>query len=757
MAVNRHPRPWGWLLASLLLVTVVHFSDRSLLQRGEQPLRFALDAEGGREGRLWQWEWSAESGADERWARPGHALPDSLERVGRRVAAWRAWDDLRRADSTDFRAWKAWGQGALRRGEASAAKDALLLASTLDRTDFGVWQSLGLAWIQLDQPTMAALAFDRASRADPRDARSRLNAGIALLRQSNWEAALDRLDAASDRSSGALAAKVAAYRGQALRGLGRTVEAAEEYAASISLDPDQLLARLGQSELLADAQERLAALDKLSRLHPDRAVVQWAHGQALRSVGRDSEAEVALDRAMELVPDEPRFARDLMRLYLDRDEVAAAQSVLEDRFAAEARSPERWFLRAKLQTEAGDDEGAVALYDSALAASGERMAEAWLNRGAALRRLGRFEEALASYRTALREREKYPEAWFNIGVGLSESGDRQGAIEAYRHSLDIEPNQPKAWFNLGVQWRRMERFDEALTAWERAVALDPGYALAWYNLALNQVRLGMETAGSALDRLSESFPDFIKGWVLRAEWLESQGRLEEAAAAHREVLERNPADVRTWRRLGVVLHDLEDEEGALQAFREVVERTPDQSRGRFNLGLQLERMGQAPEAVLQYKRAHQLDEDFDRPLERVQEIGQRTGNTGLVLWSMDRLLPKDTLLSWGPDSLYEFARALHREDLQQEARVRYQEAMTLGKDGAWPKYWSAKAAEELGLWDEAMAGYLEVLRWRSDFKFALYRLALLEARTDVEAGRRRWADLESMYPEFAAEKSAEKP
>ena len=757
MAVNRHPRPWGWLLASLLLVTVVHFSDRSLLQRGEQPLQFALDAEGGREGRLWQWEWSMETEADERWSRPVHALPDSLSKAGRRAAAWRAWDDLRRADSTDFRAWKAWGQGALRRGKALEARDALVLASELDRTDFGVWQSLGLAWIQLDQPTMAAVAFDRASRADPRDARSRLNAGIALLRQSNWEAALDRLDAASDRSSGALAAKVSAYRGQALRGLGRTEAAAEEYALSISLDPDQLLARLGQSELLADESERLVALNKLARLHPDRAVVQWAHGQALREAGRDAEAEVALDRAMELVPDEPRFARDLMRLYLDRDEVAAAQSVLEDRFAAEARSPERWFLRAKLAAEAGEDEGAVALYDSALVASGERMAEAWLNRGAALRRLGRFEDALASYRTALREREKYPEAWFNIGVGLSESGDRQGAIEAYRHSLEIEPNQPKAWFNLGVQWRRMEQFDQALQAWERAVALDPGYALAWYNLALNQVRLGMETAGSALDMLAESFPDFTKGWVLRAEWLETQGRLEEAAAAHREVLERNPEEVRTWRRLGGILHDLDDEEGALQAFREVVERVPDQSRGRFNLGLQLERMGRQSEAVLQYQRAHQLDADFDRPLERVQDIGQRTGKTDWVLWAMDRLLPVDTVESWGADSIYGYARALHREDLQQEARLRYQQAMTLGKEGAWPKYWSAKAADELGLWEEATAGYLEVLQGRSDFKFALYRLALLEARTDVEAGRRRWAELASMYPEFAAEKSAEKP
>ncbi len=757
MAVNRHPRPWGWLTAALLLVSVVQFSDRTLLTLGDRPLMRSFNPEGEREGSLWQWEWRAETGTDDRWVRPGHAVPDSLESAGRSTAAWQAWNVLRQADSTDFRAWKLWGQGALRRGDVGAARDALLKAADLDGADFGLWQSLGLTWIQLDQPALATVAFDRASNVDPQDARSRLNAGIALLRQSQWTSALNRLDAASERASGGLSAKVAAYRGQALRGLGRDEEAAQAYARAISLDPDQLLARLGQSELLADATERLTALGKLSRLYPDRAVVQWAHGQALRESGRESEAEVALDRAMELAPDEPRFARDLMRLYLDREEVAAAQAVLNERFVAETRSPERWFLRAKLEAEAGQDDAAVALYDSALAASQGRMAEAWLNRGAAMRRLGRFDEALDSYRTALREREAYPEAWFNIGVGLSELGNREGAIDAYERSLDIDPEQPKAWFNLGVQWRRMAEYDRALAAWERAVALDPNYVLAWYNLAVNRARLGRPDAGSTFDQLVERFPDFTKGWSERAEWLESEGRLAESAAACRELLKRDPEDVRTWRRLGGLLHDLDDEEGALQAFREVVERTPDQHQGRFNLGLQLERMGQDMEAVVQYRRSHQLDGSFLRPLERIRDMGRKLGRDDLVYWAQDRLVSPDTVRAWGADSVYRYARALHRLDLQQEARTRYQEALDLGKEGVWPRYWSAKAAEELGLWDDAAAGYAEVLGLRSDFKFALYRLALLESRTDVEAGRQRWATLEALHPEFAAEKSEEKP
>ncbi len=757
MAVDRHPRPWGWLTAALILVVAVQFSDRTLLLQSDRPILRLLDTEGVSEGHLWQWERRGESLTDAKWFRSAHALPDSLESAGKSTAAWQAWNVLRMADSSDFKAWKKWGQEALRRGEIESARDALLWASNLDTADFGLWQSLGLVWIELDQPANAAVAFDRASSANPKDARSRLNAGIAMLRQSQWKGALERLDAASERASGRLSAKVSAYRGQALRGLGRKELASEAYTLAISLDPDQLLARLGQSELIEDENERLSELEKLSRIHPDRAVVQWAYGQALRDLNRDAEAEVALDRAMELAPKEPRFARDLMRLYLDRDEAVAAQAVLDIRFAAEYRSPERWFLRAKLEANAGNDVVAVALYDSALAASDWHMADAWLNRGAALRRLGQFDEALNSYHMALREREDFPEAWFNIGVGLSESGDRLGAIEAYQRSLQINPDQPKAWFNLGIQWRRMEEYDKALEAWERAVALDAEYALAWYNLAVNRVRLGRSDAGTTLDELVERFPDFEKGWSERVDWLKAQGRLEESAEACRELLARNPQDVRTWRRLGGLLHDLNDEQGALQAFREVVERAPDQYQGWFNLGLQLERMGLENEAVIQYRRSFQLKPTFLRPLERVRDVGQNLDRNDFFFWANDRLLPSDTIQSWGADSVYRYARTLHRLGLRQEARIRYHESIVLGKEGAWPLYWSAKAAEELGLWDEASVGYGEVLRLRSDFKFALYRLALLEARSDLAAGRRRWATLEAAHPAFAREKSEEKP
>jgi tetratricopeptide (TPR) repeat protein len=446
-----------------------------------------------------------------------------------------------------------------------------------------------------------------------------------------------------------------------------------------------------------------------------------------------------------------------MRFHLDRDQVNRAQAVLSERFAAAAENPERLFLEAKVLSGNGDDEGAVAQYDAALKAADGAMAEAWLNRGVALRRLGRIEDALASYRSALEQRPGYPEAWYNIGVGRSEQGDHAQAAAAYERCLQLDPGRSRAWYNLGMQRVRMGDEAGALPAFEAAIAAQPQYASAWYNLAVFQRKLGHPSAGASLDSVVTRFPENEKGWFNRGVYRADLGDLDEAIRSYQKAIEVEPGYVAAWNNLAGCLHDAGDEEGALAAFREAVQLAPEVPGYRFNLGLQCERMRAWDEAIVHYRRAHQLDADFSRPIERIVELdGQgRAGDWGL--WARDCQLTQDSLVVLGPDSVYELGRSLHRLGFTSEARVRYADAVVLGKEGVWPAYWSSKAAEESGLTTEAISGYQLVLSQREDFKFALYRLALLLADQDVEEARSYWDRLVLYHPEFAEEKSAEKP
>lgn len=755
MAVSRVPRPWPIVAAMLVAVMALHWSDRALLRQVKQPLVVSVGEAEDDQGRLWQFEEALDDSDGE--VRPGHALADSLSAAGETRAALEAWDVLRRADSTDFRAWKQWGRGRLALGDAGAAVEGLEVAVGLRPGDAGSWNSLGVALIRLGRVEEALRAFEEAIRQEGEQSRPWLNAGIALLRLERWNEALVRLDSARSRSSGMSTAKVEAYRGQALRAMGDTEGAGQAYREAISRQPDQLLSRLGLAAMIEDPLERLRELEQLRRLESGRAVVHWTLANAYLEAGREVEAERAFDRALQLAPDEARFARDLMQFHLDREGVAEAEALLRDRFAALARDPERLFLEAKLSSREGRDSAAVAQYDAALLESRGTMAEAWLNRGAALRRLGRTADALDSYQRALDVRPVYPEAWFNIGVGRSELGDREGAIEAYDRSLELDRDQPRAWYNLGMQWSALDRYDEAIRALEQAVERDPEYESALYNLALFQRQSDHPDTRNTLDSLVIRFPGSAKGWFNRGVYRSDVGDEAEAARSYRGAIDADPTYAAAWNNLGGSLHTLGDEEGALDAFREAVDLEPGRPRYRFNLGLQLERMDLNTEALVQYHRSSQLDPSYDRPVLKIARLAAEMQDEYWRLWSEHAMLTEDSVALMVPDSLYEFGRRLHRVGLLSEARERYAEAVASGKDGVWPLYWSGKSAEEEGLLDLAVDHYTSVLETRSDFKFALYRLAIVESARNPALAAKWWSRLESAHPEFALEKSEDRP
>jgi hypothetical protein len=99
-------------------------------------------------------------------------------------------------------------------------------------------------------------------------------------------------------------------------------------------------------------------------------------------------------------------------------------------------------------------------------------------RGSALLREGRFDEAVAALREAIADDDTDAVAWRTLGAALGSAGDPDGAIGAFRQAAVLQPDSAKNQFNLGLALETAERTDEAKECFEKALALDPNYAPA---------------------------------------------------------------------------------------------------------------------------------------------------------------------------------------------------------------------------------------------------------------------------------------
>ena len=275
------------------------------------------------------------------------------------------------------------------------------------------------------------------------------------------------------------------------------------YSDTLSKDPGCWMAHNNLGVHLMEEGSLDAAISHLKeavRLKPDYSEAHNNLGNALAKVpARLPEAIAEFEAALRLEPGMTE-ARANLGLALVRTPGGLTEGIAQ--------------LQAALQGNADDPSGFEARY----------------NLGNALARLGRFPEAEAQYRAALRLNPESSETRVNLGSILVQLGRRPEAVEQYRAALRIDPGSQAAHFDLGRALRNVDgreavgeylealrigpdsaeirsslgsayyrqgRLDEAVAQLRKAVELAPGYADAHYNLGLALLREGREEEAAA--------------------------------------------------------------------------------------------------------------------------------------------------------------------------------------------------------------------------------------------------------------------
>jgi tetratricopeptide (TPR) repeat protein len=222
-----------------------------------------------------------------------------------------------------------------------------------------------------------------------------------------------------------------------MRKLGHWQEANQRYAAALALAPDLFDARIGVAFChVHRGRPNLAyhAFERCLQAKPDSYPALFGRALALQLTNREQEAASVYATILEMDSQSEEVLGNLVGLALQREDSPLARDYAERLRAIRADSVVALEGLAACDFLDGDFASAAAQC-ATLTPFVPDSFEAWFNLAVANHRMGRLDEAIQAYETALRLRPEESQAWSNLGQVWHKLGNVTKAEHAYERSL----------------------------------------------------------------------------------------------------------------------------------------------------------------------------------------------------------------------------------------------------------------------------------------------------------------------------------
>ena len=290
--------------------------------------------------------------------------------------------------------------------------------------------------------------------------------------------------------------------------------------------------------------------------------------------GEFDEAAKTFRSALQLrpgdLPAELRLAESLALIPQEGEAGAVYRNIL----ARHDNCPQAWYGLGRVQAAQGDHAAAAESYQQALRVFPAYAAAQFALAGV-LRRLGNKDEAerlLVAYAKAptvspslddplfkrIHDLNRSAQVHLQRGAALDKLGKLEEAIGEHQEALAIDPDNLQAHINLISLYARSGDDVQAKQHFEAAIKLSPGRADAWdgYGMVLLREKNYVE-AERAFIRALESNPDDAEAHEHLGAIYEVQGQLDRAAGEFREAIASRPNYPLARFRLGRILANQE--------------------------------------------------------------------------------------------------------------------------------------------------------------------------------------------------------
>jgi tetratricopeptide (TPR) repeat protein len=193
----------------------------------------------------------------------------------------------------------------------------------------------------------------------------------------------------------------------------------------------------------------------------------------------------------------------------------------------------------------------------------------------------------------------------NQAQQLFTEGNLEGAIRVYRRVIENDPHNKTAYYGLGESFAKLGQLEDAIRAYRQAIQLVQQQKHTEDAIARYRHRIEENPDSiSEYYKLLELEPDNQEVLLKLAETLVGEGKLEDAIALYRRLVELSPCE-EYYQQLGALLVKKEKWDEAIIAYQRAIDFNPEAYQYHYQLGEAIyARVMQNPESFfVEYKIA----------------------------------------------------------------------------------------------------------------------------------------------------------
>jgi tetratricopeptide (TPR) repeat protein len=296
--------------------------------------------------------------------------------------------------------------------------------------------------------------------------------------------------------------------------------------------------------------------------------------------------------------------------------------------SAQAPDPEQLFREAFEAQQRGDAALAVRKYEELIRLHPEITA-ARANLGIVLVSLGRYDEAIAQYRAALKQVPDNPDLRLNLALAYYKKGDFVAAGDVFSSLHEAEPANVRIATLLGQCYVHLGRDAEVialLEPLEQADNLDLEWALGSALIRSGRTQEGLQR----VERVAQEGHS-AEAYMLAAQAYLQMGLVTSARRNVDAAKKLNPNLPGLQTLDGIILDYSGDSKQAASAFQEAVRADPNDFQARLRLGAALYKARMLKAAREQLDAAVELDPNSSSARYELARVERAQGDLGAAL------------------------------------------------------------------------------------------------------------------------------